>query len=188
MDLQRRVVGILTSPRHEWSVVAGEPDDVASLYRNYIAILAAIPAFSVLAGLALVGGRFLGVVAITTAITAALVNYVMALAAPIIAAVVIQKLAPSFHAHGGTAHALKLVAYSSTPVWLAGICYISVVLAPLVLLAALWAIYLYYVGLPVVLKTPHDQVIPFMLVSALTVIVANVVLRAFVSAISIPYY
>ena len=188
MDLPRRVIGILTSPRHEWSVVADEPGDVAALYWHYIAILAAIPSVSILVGLALGGGRFLGTAGITTAITAAIVGYVMALASPLVAAVAIQKLAPSFKADGDTPQALKLVAYASTPVWLASMCYVSVALSPLVVLGVVWAIYLFYLGLPVVLKTPHEQVVPFMLVSALTVIVVNVapVARSFRAASALP--
>jgi hypothetical protein len=188
MNLQRRVTGILTRPAAEWQAIAGEADDVGSLYREYIALLAAIPAASILTGLALAGGRFLGASGITTALMAAVVSYTIALASPIVMAVVIEKLAPSFKADGDTVQALKLVAYASTPVWLAGVLSISVVLAPLVVLAWLWTIYLLYVGFPIVMKTPHEQVVPFMLVSSLAILVVSVLLRTLVSAVGIPYY
>ena len=172
MELQRRIVGIVTNPASEWPIIAAEDDDIATIYRSYIALLAAIPAASVLVGLALVGGRFLGVSGIMTALTAAIASYAIGLASPVMAAVVIQKLAPSFKAHADTTQALKLVAYASTPVWLASVCYVFVVLSPLVVIGVLWGIYLFYLGMLVVLKAPRDQVIPFMLVSALTVIEA----------------
>jgi len=44
MNLQTRVKNILTQPASEWTVIAAEPTDVMGLYRNYIVILAAIPA------------------------------------------------------------------------------------------------------------------------------------------------
>ena len=47
MDLNKliaRVKAILFTPKTEWPVIAGEPATTADLYRNYIMILAAIPA------------------------------------------------------------------------------------------------------------------------------------------------
>ena len=179
---------MLMRPAAEWRVIAAEREDVGSLYRNYIGILAAVPGVSILLGLAYAGGRYLGASAITTALMAVIVSYTIALASTIATAVVIEKLAPSFRADADMTEALKLVAYASTPVWLAGLFSMSITLAPLVVLGWLWGGYLFYVGIPLVLKTPREQVVPFMLVSALAVIVVNVVLRALVSAVSIPYY
>ena len=42
--LQARVVGMLTNPTIEWRSISSEPDDIQSLYMNYIIPLAAIPA------------------------------------------------------------------------------------------------------------------------------------------------
>ena len=39
-----RVQALLLSPKTEWPVIAAEPETVANLYKNYIMILAAIPA------------------------------------------------------------------------------------------------------------------------------------------------
>ena len=44
MDLVERVKAILLTPKTEWPVIAREPGDVAYLFKNYVAILAAIPA------------------------------------------------------------------------------------------------------------------------------------------------
>ena len=51
MNLQARVKAILTSPKTEWEVIAAEQTDIPSLYRNYIVILAAIPAICSFVGL-----------------------------------------------------------------------------------------------------------------------------------------
>ncbi len=53
----------------------------------------------------------------------------------------------------------------------------------LVILAALYAIYLFYLGLPPVMGTPADKVIPYMAVSAVVVIIVSIVLGIFASAI-----
>ena len=44
MQLQSRVTNILSKPAAEWQVIAAEPADPASLFTEYAAPLAAIPA------------------------------------------------------------------------------------------------------------------------------------------------
>jgi hypothetical protein len=188
MDLQTRVKGILTNPGAEWLKIAAEPDDVAGIYRNYIVFLAAIPAISIFLGLTIAGVRLFGRYGMSTALGSAVAMYVSSLVGPLIAAIVLAKLAPRFQSHGNAAHALKLIAYASTPMWLAGVCYLLLVLAPLVIIATLYAIYLLYLGMPVLMKTPHDKVVPFMVVAALVIFVLNVVLRSIVATFGLPTY
>jgi hypothetical protein len=187
-DLRTRVKGILTNPRAEWLTIAAEPDDVAAIYRNYIVFLAAIPAISMFLGLTIFGVPLSGRYGISTALGSAVAMYISSLVAPFIAAVVLEKLAPRFQSSGSTAQALKLVAYASTPVWVAGVCYVLLTLAPLAVIAALYAVYLLYVGVPVLMKTPHDRVVPFMVVAALVIVVLNVVLRSIVAVFGFPTY
>ena len=68
----------------------------------------------------------------------AVVTWVFALVGAWIAAIVIEKLAPTFQSKGSTAQALKLVVYSMTPVWVAGVLYLVPQLGPLVVIAALY--------------------------------------------------
>jgi Yip1 domain len=188
MDLQNRVKGILTNPRAEWLAIAAEPDDVVAIYRNYIVLLAAIPAISIFLGLTIFGVPLFGRYGMSTALGSAGALYISSLVAPLIAAVVLEKLAPRFQSSGSTAQALKLVAYASTPVWVAGVCYVMLMLAPLVMIATLYAIYLLYLGMPVLMKTPYDKVVPFMVVAALVIVVLNVVLRSIVAVFGFPAY
>src|SRR5688572_15362945 len=108
-NLQARVKGILTSPKTEWLAIAAEPDDVAAIYRDYIVFLAAIPAVSMFVGSTIFGIPF-GRYGMSTALMAAIAMYVSSLVAPLIAALVLEKLAPRFQSAGNTAQALKLVA------------------------------------------------------------------------------
>ena len=187
-NLQTRVKGILTNPTAEWLAIAAEPDDVAAIYRNYIVFLAAIPAISLFLGLTIVGIPLFGRYGISAALGSAVAMYVSSLIAPFIAAVVLEKLAPRFQSSGSTARALKLFAYASTPVWVAGVLYLLLALAPLVMIAVLYAIYLFYLGVPVLMKTPQDKVVPFMVVAALLIVVLNVVLRWIVALVGLPTY
>jgi uncharacterized membrane protein len=68
-----------------------------------------------------------------------------------------------------------MVAFSSTPSWVAGVLQLVPLLGALALLAALYGVYLFYLGLPSVMKTPPDKVIPYMVVSVVVIIVIFVV-------------
>jgi hypothetical protein len=177
-QLTTRVTNILTKPADEWPVISTEPTDTAALMTGYAAPLAAIPAICSWIGWSLIGIGFYrrGLV---SGFAAAIVSWVFALVGAFIGAIVIEKLAPTFKSSGSTIQALKLVVYASTPMWVAGVLNLVPPLAVLVLLAGLYAIYLFYLGLPVLMKTPSDQVIPYMIVSAIVIIVITVCLTFF---------
>ena len=59
MDIVRRVQDILLKPRETWPTIASEPGDVASLYKNYLLILAAIPPLAGFIGMSLIGFGFI---------------------------------------------------------------------------------------------------------------------------------
>lgn len=188
MSLQSRVVGILTTPADEWRKIQSEPADVASLLRGYAAPLAAIPAICQFIGMSLVGVNvpFLGTVrtGAVRGFAGAVVSWVLSLVGAWIAAVVVEKLAPKFQSRGDTAQALTLVVYAMTPVWVAGVLYLIPALSVLTIIAALYAVYLFYLGLPVVMTTPSGQVVPYMVVSAIVIIVVSIVLGMITAAIS----
>jgi Yip1 domain len=188
MNLQARVKAILISPKTEWEVIAAEQSDVASIYRNYIVILAAIPAVCSFLGLVIFGFPVAGRPSLFGAMRVSVATYVSALVSPFVAAIVIDKLAPKFQSRGGLVQALKMVAYSSTPIWVVGVVNLVPALLPVGIVAALYGIYLFYVGLPAVMKTPIEQVVPFMAVAALTNIVVGIVLRWITATMGVPSY
>jgi hypothetical protein len=188
VTIHRRVAGLLRAPAAEWARIAGETSDIGSMYREYVAILAAIPGASLLLSLVLGGGLYLGTAALTIAVTAALASYAMALATPIAAAVVLEHLGPRFKSHPTTLQAFKLVAYAFTPIWLAGVFYLVFALSRLAVLGVIWAAYLFFVGLSPVVGTPLEQRVPFTLVAAVTILVIQLVLGWLATLVGIPYY
>jgi hypothetical protein len=180
--LQDRVRKILTTPKTEWPVIEAEPTDVATLYKSYIAILAAIPAVCMFIGTTMIGYTvpFVGTIRtpIVSGFAQMIVSYVLGLAGVYITALIIDKLAPTFESKPDMNQALKLVAYAFTPVWVAGVLYIIPALSIIVMLAALYSIYLFYLGIPVLMKTPEAKVIPYMVVAAIVAIVVTIVLGA----------
>ena len=123
MSLQTRVTNILTKPAEEWPTIAGESTDVATLLRDYAAPLAAIPAVGRWIGMTAIGVSvpFLGTyrTGLVRGLAGAIVSWVFALAGAWLAAMVVDKLAPTFQSRSSPIQALKLVVYAMTPVWVA---------------------------------------------------------------------
>ncbi|HVL69512.1 MAG TPA: Yip1 family protein [Vicinamibacterales bacterium] len=186
--LKARVTNLLTSPATEWPVIEAEPTTTEKLYRGYIAPLAAIPAVAGFIGSAIIGVTlpFIGTYrdSIPSALAHMLVSFVLSLVGVYVAALVVNKLAPTFESRADDLQALKLVAYAQTPSWLAGALFAVPVLGVLAILGTLYAIYLFYLGLPVMMKTPQSKVIPYMVVAAVVVIAVSVVVGLLSAALT----
>jgi hypothetical protein len=187
MDIVRRVQDILLKPKDTWPVIDAEPTDVGSLYRSYIAILAAIPALAMFIGLSLIGVGGFGVsyrVPFVSGLVSMIVNYVLTLGMVYVVALIVEALAPTFGGSKNRLQALKVVAYGSTASFVGGIFYLIPSLSPLALLAALYSIYLFYLGLPMLMKCPQDKAIGYTVVVGIVAIVAGVVIGAIAAAVT----
>jgi hypothetical protein len=183
MDLVQRVKQILLSPRTEWQVIEAEPTTTAELYKTYIIPLAAIGPISQVIGYSVFGITvpFVGTyrVPIGSAISGALVAYVLTLAGTYVLALIIDGLAPTFNGQRSQIQALKVAVYSSTASWLAGIFALIPGLRLLAILG-LYSLYLLYLGLPIVMKAPRDKALGYTVV----VIVAAIVLFMIIGVIA----
>jgi hypothetical protein len=188
MNLQERVQRILTQPKEEWPVIESEPSDIPGLYKSYIAPLAAIGPICTWLGMMIIGVSvpFAGRVrwGIGYGLGTAIVQYIGILVGCFVAAVVFSELAPTFGSRKDRVQALKLVAYSMTAAWLAGVLNLIPFLAFLAVIAVLYSLYTLYIGLPVLMKTPPDKVVPYFAVGLLVTLVANVVLFFILGALT----
>jgi hypothetical protein len=176
MNLVERVKGIILSPKTEWPVIAGEPGDAGYLFSNYVAILAAIPAVCGFIGSVIVGAPIIG------ALLAAVIQYVLAFVAVYIVALIVNLLAPTFSSQKSFASALKVTVYSYTPSWLAGVFLLIPGLRFLTILG-LYGLYLLWLGLPPVMKTPPEKAIWYTIVIVVCAIVVAIVLGAIITAV-----
>jgi hypothetical protein len=187
-ELRTRVTSILTKPKEEWPVINGESASVASLYSGYIVILAAIPVAANFIKMSLIGTSVLLTtfrIGIVSGLIAAIVGYALSLGGVYLAAIVIEKLAPKFQSQGDTIQALKLVAYAYTAAWIAGVLNLVPVIGVLGAFAGgVYSIYLFYLGLPVLMRTPKDKVVSYMIVAAVIIIVIYIVIGAVVGIIT----
>jgi hypothetical protein len=163
-SLVGRVRAILLDPRSEWPLIAEESATIASIYVPYVLVLAAIPAVCYAIGQLGIGSGLpvYGAVRFSPmwAIRSALRVYVESLIAVYITALIIAALAPLFSGRKDRIQALKVSAYSSTAVCIAGVFAVIPGLAIARLVGAIglgFSLYLLYLGLPVVMQTPPTQ-------------------------------
>lgn len=169
-----RAKAIVTQPKTEWPVIAGEPATVSDLYKNYIILLAAAPVIASFIKGSLIGTTIPFAGTVRTPIGAGLLtmvlSYALALASVFVMALIVDALAPTFSAQKDRTQAVKTIAYSSTAAWVAGIAVIVPAIGWLVALAgAIYSIYLLYVGLPHTMKAPQEKAAGY---TAVTIIIA----------------
>lgn len=183
-----RAKNILLTPKTEWPVIAAEQDTVANLYKNYIIILAAIPAVMRFIDSSIIGNTWFGVtvrVPFVSGIIGMIVGYALALAAVYLVGLIIDALAPSFGGEKNPIQALKTSAYMSTAAWIAG----AAVIVPWIGWLIVWAgiiygVYLLIVGLPHTMKCPSDKAVGYGIVTIIIAIVLNIVLGMIVGGIT----
>ncbi len=186
--LIERVKGIVLSPKTEWEKIAAETTDVKSLYMGYAMILAAIPAICGLIGSTLIGVSLPIVGTIRTGIGAALVQlvlgYVLGLAVIYVVSLIVNALAPTFDGQKNPVQALKLIVYSSTPVWLAGVFSLVPLLGVLGIIAGLYGLYLLYIGLTPLMKNPQEKSIGYTALIIICYIVLAIIMGVIVAAVA----
>jgi hypothetical protein len=164
MALVDRVKNILLTPKTEWEVIDAEPTTVADLYKGYIMPLAAIGPVAQAIGFSVFGMPvpFLGTyrTPVGTAITQAIVTYILTLVAVFVLALIIDALAPTFNGIPNRIQALKVAAYSYTASWVAGIFMLVPALSFLAILGV-YSLYLLYLGLPILMKAPKEKALAY---------------------------
>jgi len=177
LELLERVRAIMMTPQTEWSAVAEESGD--ALVLRYIAILALIAVLARLVGGSLIGGYtpFLG------ALIGAVVAYALSFVTVFVVALAVDLLAPRFGGERGYSSALRLTAYSFTPVWLAGI-FLLVPGASFLVLLGLYGFYLMWTGAPLLMQVPRDKALLYIVAVAACAIAFDVAVRfALIAAI-----
>jgi len=173
-----RLKNILLTPKVEWPVIAAEPATTASLYKNYLLWLAAIPAVLGFIDATVFGYSvpFMGSfrIGIGAALQGAVVSYVMTLVGVFVFSLIVNALAPTFGGTKDSVQALKAVAYASTAsLVIGGVAAIVPWLGGLLALGALiYGIYLLYLGLPPTMKCPPEKAAGY---TAVAMIVALVI-------------
>jgi hypothetical protein len=136
----------------------------------YLAIVG-IPTFlGIIIGYGFIGwgsyGTFIGY-----AFGLAIVTYIFSIVGVIIFGFILNILSESFKTKQNQMQAMKLVAYAATPWLLLGIFNIFPAASVISLLGGLYGIYILYIGIPILMETPKEQHIPYLIVSIIVFII-----------------
>ena len=180
MNLIERVKNILITPKTEWEVINGEAATPQSLLMGYVLPLAIVAAVGPL----LTGLLFAGALGLKYFIITAVIAFIASVVAFYISVYIIDMLAPSFGSEKNMGKSAQLVAYSGTPSYVGALLSFIPIIGWLISLAA-WAygIYLMYLGIGPLKKTPEDKKVVYMIVAFVIMIALYFILVAILGAI-----
>ena len=179
MNLIERVKNILANPKTEWLVIETEPATPQSVLINYVLPLAIISAL----------GKILSAIMPSSFYTSslmwiAIIGFISILIGFYISIYVIDMLAPGFASEKNLGKSAQLVAYSNTPVWVAGfLSFIPMIGGLLAIAGWVYSIYLFYTGLGILKKTPEDKKVVYMVVAFIVMIAISFIVSAILTAI-----
>ena len=180
-----RVMDILLRPRATWPQIAVEPTPVTQLLIGYVMPLAAIQAVVSFVRMSLLGVHLPFGATLRTPIaqglTSAVLGFALALVGVLVLAFIVNVLAPTFKGTRSLRQALNIAAYAVTPAWLGALAGLLPALGTLVgLVCGLYAIYLMYLGLPVLMRAPPDKALGY----TATVVICSIVLGIVIGALA----
>jgi hypothetical protein len=181
MNLIERAKKIITSPKDEWVVIDQENTSITDLIIKYLIPLALIPAIASFIGFWI----FYKFGSFSFGIKYAVIYLITYIGGALLAAYIIDALAPSFASTKDFRKAFQLVVYSYTPMMVASIVLIFPSLGILVLIAGLYSLYLLFIGLKPMMKTPDDKTAVYFIVSLVVLIVVYFVISAVLTRIFI---
>lgn len=192
MNLIERAKNILLTPKTEWDVIDNETPNTQSILMTYVIPLVAVGAIASFIGWGLIGKSYsygfgsIKVVGVSLGIRYAIIALVAGIAGSLLLATVIDALAPTFKSEKNFGKSFQLAAYSSTAGWVGAIFNILPSLAIIGSLIGLYGLYLLYIGLPKLKKTPQEQTTGYFIASLVTMIVVYFVIGLILAAILIP--
>jgi hypothetical protein len=185
-----RAKNILITPKTEWDAIAADTTPTKQLLVGYVLPLAAVAAVAAFIGQVFVGTSvpFMGTVRIGLAagLAGLVFSIVMAVVMVFVVGFIADALAPSFGGQKNMDQAVKVAAYSYTPVWIVGILAIIPALGLLTILAGLYAIYLLFLGLPKLMRVPQEKAVGYTVVVVIAAIVVGFVIAAIAGLITAP--
>jgi len=118
-----------------------------------------------------------------TGLQECLVQFFVSVISVLLITWIVDLLAPSFFSEVNFGRSLQLVAYSLTPGLVAGILLLVPSLSPFVLLFSLYSIYLMYTGIPLLKKTPAENVAGYVGITIVVIILFSLILAFIIAGI-----
>ncbi len=185
MNLIERVKNIILTPKTEWPKIAIEEQSLTTVITNYVVPLVLIGAAATFIGYGLIGINygFFRMSGIEWGIKMAVIQVLSALIGVIVTAFVVDALAPSFGSEKNINKSAQLVAYGYTPAFIGAIFNIFPAIALIGSLFSLYGIYLMYLGLGPIKKTPDDKKVIYLVVTIVALIVVYFIIGLILGSI-----
>jgi len=186
MNAINAAIALVKNPMAFMTANKDVPATVNSVMVNYVAVLALIPLVATLIGrlwyysLITHSGSF-----VASAFVTAILSYVFDIVAVYVIAMAIKALAGNFASSNDQIKALKLAAYVYTPAFLISALNIIPFLSIVTVLGVLYGLYILYLGLPVMVGTPKEKVIPYLVAVVVVTFVVYFVFAAIIGVASI---
>ncbi len=185
-SLVERIKALFMKPVETWPVIAAERDTPGDLFVRLAVPLAAIgPVGQFLHGQLFGYGAF-GVSytpSLVTAIATLVISYLLALASVVVLGLVADWLAPKFDGEASRSGAFKLVIWSMTAAWLAGVFQLLPWVGFLGIVG-LYSLYLLYTGVTPLMKVPTAKAAGFTAVTVLAGFVFMLVTAPITAAVT----
>ena len=174
-DFVARVKGIILKPAEEWPKIQAENKSIGEILKAY-----ALPLIAIGPVAGFIGGQVFGYGAFgftyrpgfMGGLSTAVIGFVMGVISLFVVAFIANFLAPKFGGEANQANAFRLVAYSMTAAWIAGIFGLIPALGFLAI-AGLYSIYLFYTGAGPMMKVPQEKAGGYVAVTILAAIVIS---------------
>ena len=119
-----------------------------------------------------------------SSLSAALMGFVFAIIGVFVMALIVNAWAPFFSGRATSREALKVAAYTSVPGWIGSFFGLLPVLGVLIgLVAAIYCIYVLYLGLPLVMRAPKERATGYTVAVILTGMLLGIVLGGVMMAV-----
>ncbi len=174
MPLIDRVKKLLLSPKTEWETINGESLSGFPLITSYLLPLALAASLATLIGF----GFLAGGLGLRYGISMAVIMFVQLIAGIYINALVTDALAPTFSSEKNLDKSIQLVVYAATPFYIGSLLNVIPFIGWLGTIAGLiYSVYLFYLGIPVLKKTPEVKVPVYLLAIILILLVVGWIIR-----------
>jgi hypothetical protein len=185
-----RIKQMILAPKKEWEVIAEENAPHAKVFMGYVLPLSLIPAAAAFIGYGLVGYSILGMHyhSVSLGVRQAITQWIVMAGGVYLTAMVINLLAESFGAKKNFDRAFSLVAYSYTPMFVAGVFYLYPPLATLAIVAGLYGLYILYIGMQPMMQAPVEKNTGYFVVSLIATVVVSGVISAILGAVMLRSY
>lgn len=179
-----RVKLVLVQPKEAWAKISNEQTDLKDFLMSYVLPLVLIPTIASFIGYGLIGmGSYFKVASLSWGLHQAILAFLGAFLGVFVSAFCIHKLALAFNTQVSLTNAIKLVAYSYTPSWLAGVFNVLPSLSIISLLAGIYSLYILYIGFVPITNVSEEKKTSYFIVSLILVIAVSVIVSLVIGAI-----